>query len=189
MADTSDFRNGLTLVWNGDLWTITEFLHVKPGKGGAFVRTKLKNVRNGKVVDNTFRAGEKVETARVERRPHQFLYEDDLGLHFMNTETYEQFSLPAASVEGREYIKEGGIIDILFHAETEEPLTTEIPGKVDLRVVQTDPGLRGDTATGATKPATVESGAVVQVPLFIEEGDVISVNTMTGEYVTRVSSK
>lgn len=187
MADTSDFRNGLTLVWNNDLWTIIEFLHVKPGKGGAFVRTKLKNVRSGRVIDNTFRAGERVETARVERRPHQFLYEDDLGLHFMNTETYEQFSLPPDAVEGREYIKEGGIIDILFHAETEEPLTTEIPAKVELRVTQTDPGLRGDTATGATKPATVESGAVVQVPLFIEEGDIISVNTQTGEYVTRVS--
>ncbi len=187
MADTSDFRNGLTFIWNGDLWTIVEFLHVKPGKGGAFVRTKLKNIRNGKVVDNTFRAGEKIETVRVERRPHQFLYEDDLGLHFMNAETYEQFALPAASVEGREYIKEGGTIDILFRADTEAPLTTEIPSKVDVKVVQTDPGLRGDTATGATKPATVESGAVVQVPLFIEEGDVITVNTQTGEYVTRVS--
>lgn len=188
MADTSDFRNGLTLVWNGDLWTIVEFMHVKPGKGGAFVRSKLKNVRNGKVVDNTFRAGERVETARVERRPHQFLYEDELGLHFMNTETYEQFSLPAERVEGREYVKEGGTIDILFHGETEQPLTTEIPGKVDLKVVQTDPGVRGDTATGATKPATVESGAVVSVPLFIDEGDVITVNTETGEYVTRVST-
>lgn len=188
MADTSDFRNGLTLVWNGDLWTIIEFMHVKPGKGGAFVRTKLKNVRNGKVVDNTFRAGEKVETARIERRPHQFLYEDELGLHFMNTESYEQFSLPADRVEGREYVKEGGMIDILFHGETEEPLTVEIPGKVDLVVVQTDPGVRGDTATGATKPATVESGAVVLVPLFIDEGDVITVNTETGDYVTRVAS-
>ena len=187
MADTSDIRNGLTLMWNGDLWTIIEFLHVKPGKGGAFVRTKLRNVRSGKVVDNTFRSGERIETARVERRPHQFLYEDDLGLHFMNTESYEQFSLPVHAVEGREYVKEGSTIDILFHAETEEPLTTEIPGKVELKVVQTDPGLRGDTATGATKPATVESGAVVQVPLFIEEGDVIAVNTVTGEYVTRVS--
>lgn len=188
MADTSDFRNGLTLVWNGDLWTIVEFLHVKPGKGGAFVRTKLKNVRSGKVVDNTFRAGEKVETARIERRPHQFLYEDDLGLHFMNTETYEQFALPASAVERREFIKEGGVIDILFHAETEEPLTTEIAQNVELEVVQTDPGLKGDTATGATKPATLESGAVVYVPLFINEGDVIRVNTETGAYSTRVAA-
>lgn len=188
MADTSDFRNGLTLVWNGDLWTIVEFLHVKPGKGGAFVRTKLKNVRSGKVVDNTFRAGEKVETARIERRPHQFLYQDDLGLHFMNTETYEQFSLPADRVQGREFVKEGGTVDILFYAEKEEPLNVELPARVDVAVVKSDPGLRGDTATGGSKPATVESGAVVQVPLFIEEGDVITVSTENGEYVTRVST-
>lgn len=188
MADTSDFRNGLTLVWNGDLWSIVEFLHVKPGKGGAFVRTKLKNVRSGKTVDNTFRAGEKVETARIERRPHQFLYKDDLGLHFMNTETYEQFSLPAEQVQGREFIKEGGMVDILFYAEKEEPLNVELPARVDFEVIQTDPGLKGDTATGGSKPATVESGAVVQVPLFIEEGDVITVNTETAEYVTRDST-
>lgn len=188
MADTTDFRNGFTMIWNGDVWQIVEFMHVKPGKGGAFVRTKLKNVRDGRVVDNTFRAGEKVQEARVERRPHQFLYEDDLGLHFMNTETYAQFSMPPDQVEKREYIKEGGIIDILFHAETEVPLTTEMAKSVELEVTQTDPGLKGDTATGATKPATLESGAVVNVPLFIEEGDVLRVNTETGEYITRVST-
>lgn len=188
MADTSDFRNGLNLQWNGDLWTIIDFQHVKPGKGGAFVRTKLRNLRNGKVLDNTFRAGEKVETARIERRPHQFLYQDDLGLHFMNTETYEQFSLPQEAVPGFEFVKEGQVIDILFHAETEKPISTELPGKVELKVVQTDPGLKGDTATGGSKPATVESGAVVSVPLFIDEGDVISVNTESGQYVTRVST-
>ncbi len=188
MADTSDFRNGFTMIWNGDVWQIVEFMHVKPGKGGAFVRTRLKNVRDGRVVDNTFRAGEKVEEARVERRPHQFLYEDDLGLHFMNTETYAQFSLPPDRVDKRAYIKEGGVIDIIFHADTEQPLTTEVPKSVELEVVQTDPGLRGDTATGATKPATLESGAVVQVPLFLEEGDMVRVNTDTGEYITRVST-
>ncbi len=187
MADTSDFRNGLAIVWNGDIWQIVEFMHVKPGKGGAFVRTKLKNVRTGRVLDNTFRAGEKVETARVERRPHQFLYEDDLGLHFMNEETYEQFSMPAGSVEGREFLKEGGTIDILFHAETEQPLTTEIAKSVELKVIHTEPGLKGDTATGATKSATLESGAVINVPLFVNEGDVIRVNTETREYITRVS--
>ena len=187
MANTSDFRNGLTIVRNGDLWTIVEFLHVKPGKGGAFVRTKLKNVRSGKVVDNTFRAGEKVRTARIERRPHQYLYRDDLGLHLMNTETYDQFSLPEEQVEGKEFLVEGLAVDIIFHAENEEPLSVELPGKVDLKVVDTDPGLRGDTATGGSKPAIVESGAVVQVPLFIDEGDSITVNTATGEYVTRVS--
>ncbi|MCH8276972.1 MAG: elongation factor P [Bacteroidetes bacterium] len=187
MADTSDFRNGFSIVWNGGIWSIVEFQHVKPGKGGAFVRTKLKNVRTGRVVDNTFRAGEKVQTARVERRRHQFLYEDDLGLHFMNTETYEQTSLPASAVSGREFIKEGGNIDIIVHAETEQPLTTEIPLSVELLVTQADPGLKGDTATGATKPATLESGAVVNVPLFVNEGDVIRVNTEKGEYITRVS--
>ncbi|MDX1547359.1 MAG: elongation factor P [Rhodothermales bacterium] len=188
MADTTDFRNGFTMIYNGDVWQIIEFMHVKPGKGGAFVRTKLKNVRDGRVVDNTFRAGEKVKEARVERRQYQFLYEDDLGLHFMNTEDYSQTSLRPEQVGKREFIKEGGVIDVLFHAETEEPLTTEMAKSVELEVAETDPGLRGDTATGATKPATLESGAVVQVPLFIDEGDVIRVNTDTGEYVTRVST-
>jgi len=188
MASTSEFRNGLTLVWNGDLWSIVEFLHVKPGKGGAFVRTKLKNVRTGKVVDNTFRAGEKVETARVERRQYQFLYEDDLGLHFMNSDTYEQVSMPLSAVPSRPYLKEGGLIDVLIHTETEQPLTTEIAKAVDLAVSETEPGLKGDTATGATKPAIVESGATVNVPLFVNEGDVIRINTETGEYITRVST-
>lgn len=188
MADTSDFRNGFTMQWNGDIYSIVEFMHVKPGKGGAFVRTKLRNVRTGRVLDNTFRAGERVEEVRVERRQHQFLYEDDLGLHFMNTETYEQTSLPADSVPGREYVKEGAMIDIIVNAENDQPLTTEIPGSVELLVAQTDPGMRGDTATGATKPATLETGAVVNVPLFINEGDVLRINTERGEYITRVST-
>ena len=185
---TSDIRNGLTLVWNNDLWTIVEFLHVKPGKGGAFVRTKLKNVRNGKVVDNTFRAGERLETARVERREMQFLYEDELGLHVMNMETYEQIALRKDLVPGVEFIKEGGIVEVLVDAATEEPLTVEIPRHVELVVTQTDPGLKGDTATGATKPASLESGAVVNVPLFINEGDVVRVDTTSGEYQTRVNA-
>jgi elongation factor P len=187
MADTSSFRNGFSLIWNGDVWSIVEFMHVKPGKGGAFVRTKLKNVRTGRLVDNTFRAGEKVEEARVERRKYQFLYQDDLGLHFMNTETYDQISLPESSVSGREYIKEGGMIDIIFHAETEAPLNTEIPISVELEVRTAEPGVKGDSATGATKPATLESGAIVNVPLFVNEGDVIRVNTEKGEYITRVN--
>jgi len=188
MADTSDFRNGFTMDWNGDIWTIIEFQHVKPGKGGAFVRTKLRNVRTGRVLDNTFRAGERVEQVRVERRTYQYLYEDDLGLHFMDTDTYEQMNLPVESVPGRQYIKEGASIDILMHAETEQPLTTEIPGTVELKVTETEPGLKGDTATGATKPAVLESGATVNVPLFINEGDVIRVNTERGDYITRVNA-
>ena len=185
---TSDIRNGLVIVYNGDLWQIIEFMHVKPGKGGAFVRTKLKNVRNGKVVDNTFRAGERLETARVERRQMQYLYEDEMGLHFMNTETYEQTMLRPDLVVGREYIKEGGTVDLLVDASTEEPLTVEIPRTVELVVAQTDPGIKGDTATGATKPATLESGAIVNVPLFINEGDVIRVETESGSYQTRISA-
>lgn len=188
MADTSNFRNGFSLIWHGDVWSIVEFQHVKPGKGGAFVRSKLRNVRTGRIVDNTFRAGEKVEEARVERRTYQYLYADDLGLHFMNSETYEQISLPADSVQGKEYIKEGGSIEIIFHAETEKPLSIEIPLSVELVVAKTDPGLKGDTATGATKPATLESGAVVNVPLFINEGDTVRVNTEKGEYITRVNA-
>ncbi|MFT5141403.1 MAG: elongation factor P [Rhodothermales bacterium] len=188
MADTSDFRNGLTLIWNGDLWSVIEFMHVKPGKGGAFVRSKLRNVRSGKIVDNTFRAGEKFDTARIERRTYQYLYQDDLGLHFMNLEDYEQLSLPEERVTGRQFIKEGGTLEILFHAETEQALNIEIPSTVELVVTQTDPGLKGDTATGATKPATLESGAVVYVPLFINEGDTIRVNTEKGDYLTRVST-
>ncbi|MEO1074451.1 MAG: elongation factor P [Bacteroidota bacterium] len=188
MASTQDFRNGFTFFWNGDIWSIVEFLHVKPGKGGAFVRTKLKNIRSGKVVDNVFRAGEKVDEARVERRSYQFLYEDDLGLHLMNTDTYEQTSLPASQVKGREFIKEGGEIDLLVNAATDEPLSVEIPRHVHLTITKTDPGLKGDTATGATKPATLESGATVNVPLFLNEGDVIRVDTTDGSYIERVST-
>lgn len=185
-VSTSEFRNGLTFIWKDDLWQIVDFLHVKPGKGGAFVRTTLKNVRDGRELENTFRAGAKVEEVRVEKRPHQYLYEDDYGLHFMNTETYEQFSLPPEQVDAREYLKEGGEVDILFRADTNEPLKMELPQKVELEVTETDPGLRGDTAQGGSKPATLESGTTVDVPLFIEEGDVVRVNTRTGEYETRV---
>lgn len=186
MADTSEFRNGLTLVWNGDLWSIIDFQHVKPGKGGAFVRTKLKNVRNGKVVDNTFRAGEKVDVARVERHPFQFLYEDDLGMHFMHNETYEQVSVSSDLVEGREYLKEGESAEALIHIETNETVKVEVPRHVELRVVETDPGLKGDTAQGGSKPAKLESGAVINVPLFVNEGDMLRVDTQTGGYITRV---
>jgi len=187
MADTSDFRNGMTFIWKDDLWEIVDFLHVKPGKGGAFVRTTLKNVREGHELEETFRAGAKVEEVRVERRTHQFLYEDDYGLHFMNEDTYEQFSMPPEQVEGREFLKEGGDVDILFRTDTEEPLRTEVPQKVDVEVAETTPGVEGNTAQGGDKPATLESGATVDVPLFINEGDVVRINTETGEYETRVA--
>ena len=187
MADTTNFRNGFTMQIDGELWQIVKFQHVKPGKGGAFVRTTLKNIRTGRVVDKTFRAGEKVQDARIERREHQFLYEDSLGMHFMNMEDYEQFTLPAEQVAKRKFLKEGGVIDILFHAETETPLLAELAKSVDLQVSQSDPGIRGDTATGVTKPAVLESGATIHVPLFVSEGDIVRVNTDTGDYITRVA--
>jgi len=188
MADTSDFRNGMTFMWREDLWEIVEFLHVKPGKGGAFVRTTLKNVKDGHEVEETFRAGATVDEVRVERRKHQFLYEDDYGLHFMDQASYEQFSMPAEQVEGREFLKEGGEVDILFRTDTEEPLRTDVPQKVELEVVETTPGVKGDTAQGGDKPATLESGVTIDVPLFINEEDVVRVNTETNEYETRVST-
>jgi len=188
MVSTSEFRNGLMIIWKDDIWEMIDFQHVKPGKGGAFVRTRLKNVKDGRELDNTFRAGAKVEEVRVEKRPHQYLYEDDYGLHFMNTETYEQFSLPPEQVEGMEYIKEGGDVDILFRADTNEPMRMDIPQKVELEVTDTTPGVKGDTAQGGSKPATLESDATVDVPLFINEGDVVRVSTQTGEYETRVST-
>lgn len=188
MASTSDFRNGLMIIWKDDIWEMIDFQHVKPGKGGAFVRTRLKNVKDGRELDNTFRAGAKVEEVRVEKRPHQYLYEDDYGLHFMNTQTYEQFSLPPEQVEGMEYIKEGGDVEILFRADTNEPMRMDIPQKVELEVTKTTPGVKGDTAQGGSKPATLESGATVDVPLFINEGDVIRVSTQSNEYETRVST-
>lgn len=188
MVSTSDFRNGLMIIWKDDIWEMIDFQHVKPGKGGAFVRTRLKNVKDGRELDNTFRAGAKVEEVRVEKRPHQYLYEDDYGLHFMNTQTYAQFSLPPEQVEGMEYIKEGGEVEILFRADTDEPMRMDIPQKVELEVTETTPGVKGDTAQGGSKPATLESGATVDVPLFINEGDVIRVSTQSGEYETRVST-
>lgn len=188
MVSTSDFRTGLMIIWKDDIWEMIDFQHVKPGKGGAFVRTRLKNVRDGRELDNTFRAGASVEEVRVEKRPHQFLYEDDYGLHFMDTQTYAQFSMPPEQVEDMEYVKEGGEVDILFRADTEEPLRLDVPQKVELEVVETTPGVKGDTAQGGSKPATLESGATVDVPLFINEGDVVRVSTQTGEYETRVST-
>ncbi len=186
MASTADFKNGLCIEFNNDLYTIVEFQHVKPGKGGAFVRTKLKGIRNGKVVDHTFNSGVKVTTARIERRPHQFLYKDDLGYHFMDTSTYEQISLPEEQVDGYDLMKESQEVEIVFHAETESILSCEIPQFVNLQVTYTEPGVKGDTATNASKPATVETGAIVQVPLFIDNDELIKIDTRTRSYVERV---
>lgn len=188
MANTSDFRNGLCLEWNHDLFIITEFQHVKPGKGPAFVRTKMKSVRTGKVLDNTFTAGEKVTTARVERHKYQFLYKDDMGFHFMHSETFEQTALQEAIVDKADLLKEGQVVDVLIHAETEEPLIMEMPLYVELQVTYTEPGMKGDTANNPLKPATVETGATIKVPLFIENDELIKVNTTKYEYDSRVKS-
>lgn len=186
MATTADFKNGLCLEFNNDLYTIVEFQHVKPGKGPAFVRTKLKNLKTGKVIDNTFNSGVKITTARVERRPHQFLYKDDMGYHFMDSNTFEQVTLNEKIVQGAEFMKEGQQVEITWHAETETPLSCELPAFVELKIVYTEPGLKGDTATNASKPATLETGAIIQVPLFINQDELIRVDTRDSSYSERV---
>jgi elongation factor P len=185
MATTADFKNGLCIKFNNDLWQIVEFLHVKPGKGAAFVRTKLKSLTTGRVLEHTFPSGTKVDEVRIERRQYQFLYNDDSGYHFMNTENYEQIFLPKELISAPEFLKEGEVCEILFHADEETPLSCELPLNVELEVTYTEPGIKGDTATNALKPATVETGAEVRVPLFINTGDVIKIDTRTGNYVER----
>jgi elongation factor P len=186
MATTADFRNGLCIEYNHDIYAIVEFQHVKPGKGPAFVRTKLKSIRNGKVLDNTFSAGHKVTTARIERRPHQFLYKDDIGYNFMDSSTFEQIAIQESFISEPLFLKDGLEVDILFHAEEEKVLSCELPQTVEMTIVYTEPGVKGDTATNATKPATTETGAIVQVPLFIGQDEKIRVNTETKTYVERV---
>jgi elongation factor P len=171
---------------NNDIYTIVEFQHVKPGKGAAFVRTKLKSLRSGKTLDKTFNAGEKVTTARVEKRAHQFLYKDDLGFNFMDTDNFEQISLEERLIERSNLLKDGQLVDILVHAENETPLSVELPPFVELMITYTEPGIKGDTATNALKPATVETGATVMVPLFVEQDTLIKVDTRDGSYSERV---
>src|SRR5690554_1173260 len=176
MADTSDFRNGLIIKFKNDLYTIVEFQHVKPGKGGAFVRSTLKNLRTGKVLDNTFRSGESVEVVRVERRKYQYLYKDGDYLVCMDNETYDQINIPIELFgDGVEYLKESEEVEILFNGT--EIISVDIPIFVYLKVVETEPGFKGDTATGALKPAKLETGVSINVPLFINEGDVLKVDT------------
>ena len=186
MATTSDIRNGLCIRYNNDIYKIIEFLHVKPGKGPAFVRTKLKSVTNGKVIDNTFPAGRKLDDVRVETQKFQFLYADGDSYNFMNTNDYNQISLEKSVLDAPELLKEGEIVTIIINAEDEMPLSVDMPLSVILEVTQTEPGLKGNTATNATKPATVETGATVNVPLFINEGDKIKVETTKGTYQERV---
>lgn len=186
MASTSDIRNGLCIDWEKDTWSVVEFQHVKPARGAAFVRTKLKSMTNGKIVDNTFNAGAKIDEVRVERRKFQYLYEDESGLNFMNNEDFEQIVLDKKMIDRPDLIKEGMEVDILYHAAKNELLTMELPQTVIMKITYTEPGLKGDTATNAFKPATVETGAEVRVPLFINEGDLIKIDTQTGAYMERV---
>lgn len=184
--NTSDFRNGLTILINGDIYSITEFLHVKPGKGGAFVRTKLKGVVNGKVLDKTFRAGESVETVRVERRPYQYIYREGDIYHFMHKQTFEQIPIHQEKLDRPDFLKENQDVQVVVKADTEEVLFTELPDHVTLEIVETEPGLKGDTAQGGSKSAKLESGATIQVPLFINQGDLVKVNSKEGTYLERV---
>ncbi len=186
MATTSDFKNGLVIEFNSELFQIVDFQHVKPGKGGAFVRTKLKSLKSGRVIENTFTAGVKITTARIEKRSFQYLYNDDNGFVFMNQESFEQLTLNEDMVPDHDLMKDGMEVEIAFHDETETPLYLELPSFIELEVTYTEPGLRGDTATNTLKPATLETGAEIQVPLFIDIGDFVKVDTRSRSYYERV---
>ena len=187
MATTADIKNGMCIELNGKTYSIVEFQHVKAGKGPAFVRTKLKNLENGRTVDNTFSEGEKIELVRVERRPYQFTYEDDLGAHFMHTETFEEVTIDRDMIDNSDLMVDGQIIEVMFHTEKETVLSAELPPIVDMEVTYTEPGVKGDTASSnSLKAATVNTGATVKVPLFINTGDKIRVDTRTREYYERI---
>jgi len=188
MADTSDFRNGLIIKYKNEPYVIAEFQHVKPGKGGAFVRTSLKNLKTGRVLDNTFRSGETIEIVRVERRKYQYLYRESAGLVLMDNGTYEQLTVPENIIgDGQIYLKEGIEVELLLD-DKDQIISAEIPIFVILKVVETEPGFRGNTANNALKPAKLETGAKINVPLFINEGDVLKIDTRTGEYLERVKN-
>jgi elongation factor P len=185
-VSTAEFKKGLKIQFDGEPYSIVDFQHVKPGKGGAFVRTKLKHMKLGRVIDNTFRAGEKVELVDFDEKRMQYLYRDD-RYHFMDLDTYDQISLSAEEVgDARDFLKENTEVEILFINDS--PVTVELPNFIELQITKTDPGIRGDTASGGSKPATLETGAVVQVPLFLNQGDVVKVDTRSGDYLGRVAA-
>ena len=186
MASTADFRNGMCLDIDGTPFVIVEFLHVKPGKGPAFVRTKLRNIATGRILDKTWSSGVKVDEIRIERRPYQYLYKDDMGLIFMHPETFDQIHIPEERIEGVQFLKEGDMVEAMVHADKEEVLTCELPSHVTLEVTYTEPGIKGDTATNTTKPATLETGVTIQVPTFVEIGDVLQIDTRDGRFVKRM---
>lgn len=185
MISTNDFRTGLTIELDGEVYQVVDFQHVKPGKGSAFVRSKLRNLRTGAIIDKTFNAGEKVPRAHLERREVQYLYNDGQSFYFMDMETFDQFSMEKEQLgDAVNYLKENMTIKILMYQG--KSIGVELPNFVELKVVETPPGIKGDTASGGTKPATLETGYVVQVPFFIEEGDVLQIDTRTGHYIKRV---
>jgi elongation factor P len=186
MATTSDIRKGLCIKFNNDIFKIVEFLHVKPGKGPAFVRTKLKSVTTGKVIDNTFSAGHKIEDIRVETNKFQYLYAEGEQFHFMNVDDYNQITINKSTIDAPDLLKEGEMVSISINTEDSMPLSVDMPASVVLEVIHTEPGVKGNTATNATKPATVETGARINVPLFINEGDKIKVDTEKGAYQERI---
>lgn len=184
MISVNEFKNGLTIEVDGELWRVVEFQHVKPGKGSAFVRSKLKNLRTGAVQEKTFRAGEKVNQAQIDRKKMQYLYADGDNYVFMDTNTYEQLELPGSQIEEElKYMKENMVVSIIMFGT--ETLGVELPNTVDLEVKKTEPGIKGDTSSGGSKPATMETGLVVQVPFFVSEGDVLTINTSDGTYISR----
>ncbi len=186
MINSQDIKNGTCIRLDGKLYFCIEFLHVKPGKGNTIMRTKLKSVVDGRVLERRFNIGEKLEDVRVERRPYQYSYNEGEHYHFLNQETWEDVIIDKSLINGVDYLKEGEMVDVVSDASTETVLFAELPVKVQLKITYTEPGLKGDTATNTLKPATVETGATVRVPLFIEEGEIIEVNTLDGSYVGRV---
>ena len=186
MATTADFRNGLCFNYNGDPWKIESFLHVKPGKGPAFVRTKIRNLNTGRLLENTFTSGVKIDVIRIENRKYQFLYANGNDYHLMNNDDYEQIIMQKDSIDNVQFLKEGDNVEVLFHADKGIPLSSQVPSHVFLEISFTEPGVKGNTATNTFKPAKTETGADIQVPLFINEGDRIKIDTGKGSYIERV---
>ena len=186
MPTTSDIRKGLCIKYNHDIYKIIEFLHVKPGKGPAFVRTKLKSVTNGKVIDNTFPSGHKIEEVKVVTNQYQYLYNDSDYFHFMNNDDYNQITIDKNKIDYPDLLKEGENVTIIINTEDNSPLSVDMPLSVVLEVTHTEPGVKGNTATNATKPATLETGATINVPLFINEGDKVKIDTEKGQYIERI---
>lgn len=186
MATTADIRNGLVINFNNDLFQVIEFQHVKPGKGAAFVRTKIRSLTSGKVLDNTFNSGVAIYPVRVERRSFQYLYKDETGYNFMDNETFDQISIPEKLVTAADLMKEGQVVEVLINTENDTPLTCELPSFVELIVTYAEPGIKGDTANNPRKAVEVETGARIMVPMFIEEGEKLRIDTRTYDYVERV---